>query len=63
MGTLIYFHTLCKNCHKMSTYNSVGTNEELIEVDSCTKFAVNLMNIQGVITFKKKQQTTITATG
>ena len=49
----IYFCTLCKNCYKMQTCNSIasiiGTNEECVMVDSCTKFAVNLRNIEGVM--------------
>ena len=66
---LIYFHTLCKNCYKMQMCNSVasiiGTNEECVMVDLCTKFAVNLRNIQGVMSIYscKKDQTFVTATG
>ena len=56
MGTLIYFCTLCKNCYKMQTCDSIastiGTNEEHVTVDSHTKFAVNLRNIQGAIHVK-----------
>ena len=52
-GALISFRTLCKNCCKMQTCNSIalifGTNEERVMVDSCTKFVVNLSNIQGVM--------------
>ena len=52
-GTSIYFHTLCKNCYKTQTCNLIalifGKNEEHVMVDSHTKFAVNLRNIQGVM--------------
>ena len=44
----------------------IGTNEEHVTVDSRTKFAVNLRNIQGVMSIysrKKKDQTSVTATG
>ena len=58
MGALISFCTLCKNCYKAQTCNSIasicGTNEERVMVAS---FAVNLRNIQGVMnvyTRKKK---------
>ena len=42
-----------------------GTNEEHVMVDSPTKFAVNMMNIQGVMSnySRKKDQTSVTATG
>ena len=44
MGALINFCTLCKNCYKTQTCNSIasifGTNEEYIKVNLCTKFAV-----------------------
>ena len=47
------FHTLCKNCYIMQMYTSIAsiffTNEECVMVDSPTKFAVNLRNIQGVM--------------
>ena len=53
MGASIYFHTLCKNCYKMQTCNSIvsifGTDEECVTVDSRTKFVANLSNIQGVM--------------
>ena len=53
MGALISFHTLCKNCYKMQTCNSIasifGTNEERVTVDSHTKFVVSLSNIQGIM--------------
>ena len=52
-GALISFHTLYKNCYKMQTCISIalifGTNEERVTVDSCTTFAVNLKNIQGIM--------------
>ena len=69
MGASIYFRTLCKNCYKTQTCNLIaliiGTNEERVTVDSCTKFAVNLRNIQGVMSIysgKKKDHTSVTAT-
>ena len=66
-GALISFLTLCKSCYKMQMYNSIfGTNEECVIVDSRTKFVVNLRNIQGVMSVyecKKKNQTSVTATG
>ena len=47
------FAKIAKNCYKMQTCNSIasifGTNEERVMVDSHTTFAVNLRNIQGVI--------------
>ena len=55
MGASISFCTLCKNCYKMQISNSIaliiGKNEEhfILTVDSCTKFAVYLRNIQGVM--------------
>ena len=53
MGASISFRTLCKNCYKLQTCNLIasifGTNEERVTVDSCTKFTVNLRNIQGVM--------------
>ena len=52
-GASISFCTLCKNCCKMQTSNSIasifGTNEERVKVDSRTKFVVNLKNIQGIM--------------
>ena len=52
-GASIYFCTLCKNCYKMQTCDSIasifGTNEERVTMDSRTKFVVNLSNIQGVM--------------
>ena len=66
---LISFHTLCKNCYKMQTCNSIalifGTNEEHVTMDSHTKFIVNLRNIQGVMSVysRKKYQAFVTATG
>ena len=52
-GDSIYFHTLCKNCYKMQMCNLIAsiidTNEDRVTVDSCTKFDVNLRNIQGVM--------------
>ena len=68
-GTLISFSTLCKNCYKIQTCNSIasifGTNKEHVMVDSLTKFSVNLRNIQGVMSINshKKDQTSVTATG
>ena len=66
MGASIYFHILCKNCYKMQKCSSVasifGTNEECVTVDLRTKFAVNLMNIQGVLSIYS-HQTSVMATG
>ena len=47
-----------------STASIFGTNEERIMVDSHTKFAVNLRNIQGVMSIysHKKDQNSVTAT-
>ena len=69
MGASISFRTLCKNCYKMQTCNLIvsifDTNEERIIVDSCTKFAVYLRNIQGVMSIYscKKDQASVMATG
>ena len=66
-GILISFHILCKNCYKMQTCNLIAsifsTNEEHVMVDSPTKFAVKLRNIQGVMSIYscKKDQTSVTA--
>ena len=68
-GVSIYFCTLCKNCYKMQRCNSIAsifsTNEERVTVDSPTKFVVNLSNIQGIMDVysRKKDQTSVTATG
>ena len=47
MKALIYFCTLYKNYHKTQTCNSFalifGTNEQHVEMNSCAKFAVNLL--------------------
>ena len=55
MGALISFRTLCKNCYKTQTCNAIvltfGTSKECIKVHSRTKFAMNLINIQGVRAF------------
>ena len=52
-GASTYFCALCKYCYKMQMCNSIaslfGTNEEHVKVDSRTKFAMNLRNIQGVM--------------
>ena len=62
MGASISFHTLCKNCYKTQTCNSIvsifGTSKEHIKVHSRTTFAMNLINIQGVM-----NKTFVTATG
>ena len=53
----------------MQTCNSIasifGTNEECVTVDSRTKFVENLSNIQRVMSIysRKKDQTSVTATG
>ena len=69
-GALISFRTLCKNCYKTQTCNSIvsifSTSKEHIKVHSCTKFAMNLINIQGVMSIyscKKKDETFVTVTG
>ena len=68
-GALISFRTLSKNCYKMQMCSLIamifGTNEERVMVDSRTKFVVNLSTIQGVMSVysRKKDQTSVTATG
>ena len=68
-GASISFRTLCKNCYKMQTCNSiasiVGTNKERVMVDLLTKFVVSLSNIQGVIDVysRKNRSNYVTATG
>ena len=53
MGALISFCTLCKNFYKTQTCNSIVsifcTSKEHIKVHSHTKFAMNLINIQVVM--------------
>ena len=53
MEASTYFRILGKNCYKTQMCNSIsliiGTNEERVMVDSRTKFAVNLRNIQRVM--------------
>ena len=60
MGALISFHTLCKNCYKtQSCYSIVSifdTSKEHIEVHSHTKFAMNLINIQGVVSVYSRKK-------
>ena len=69
MGASISFRTLCKNCYKMQTCNSIvsilGTSKERTKVHSHTKFAMNLINIQGVMSIysRKNDETFVTATG
>ena len=52
-GLQFIFVHFAKICYKMQICNWIalifGTNEERIKVNSHTKFAVNLMNIQGVM--------------
>ena len=52
-GASISFHTLCKNCYKTQTYDSIvsifDTIKERIKVHSPTKSAMHLINIQGVM--------------
>ena len=68
-GASISFRTFGKNCYKLQMCNLIAsifiTNEECVTMDSRTKFAVNLSNIQGVtsVCSRKKDQTSITATG
>ena len=54
------FFTLCKNYYKMQTCTSIslnfGTNEEHVMVDARTKFAVNLRNIQGVMSVYSRKK-------
>ena len=51
-GFNFFSHTL-QNCYKMQMCNLItlifSANEEHVIVDSRTKFAVNLRNIQGVM--------------
>ena len=67
-GFNFFSHTLQKLL-LMQTCSSIasifGTNEEHVTVDSCTKFVVNLSNIQGVMDVysRKTDQTSVTATG
>ena len=65
-GGSIYFCTLCNNCYKMQTFNSIasifGTNQDCIKVNSRTKFAVHLMNIQGDMSVYSRK-TSVMATG
>ena len=67
-GVSTYFCTLCKNCNKMQMCSSIvsifGKIEERVMVDSHTKFAMNLKNIQGVMNIysHKKDQTSVTTT-
>ena len=60
MRASISFHTLCKNCYKMQTCNSIalifGTSEEHVMVDSRTKFIVNLRTIQGVMSVYSRKK-------
>ena len=59
-GALISFGTLCKNCYKTQACNSIAsifsTNEERVTVDSPTKFAMNLRNIQGVMSVYSRKK-------
>ena len=52
-GLQFLFTHFAKKIYKTQTCNSIaaicGTNEERVMVDSPTKFAVNLRNIQGVM--------------
>ena len=60
MGASISFRTLCKNCYKMQTCNSIAsifdTNEECVTVDTCTTFVVNLRSIQGVMSIYSQEK-------
>ena len=55
-----FIFAVCKNCYKTQTCNLValifGTNEECVMVDSRTKFAVNLSNIQGVMSIYSRKK-------
>ena len=60
MGASVSFCTLCKNCYKMQTCNSIasifGTNEERVTVDPRTKFVVKLRNFQGVMSVNSRKK-------
>ena len=60
IGALISFCTLCKNCYKMQMCSLIalifGANEEHVTVDSCTKFVVNLRNLQGVMSIYSRKK-------
>ena len=68
-GALISFRTLCKNCYKTQTCHSIvsifGTSKVRIKVHLRTKFAMNLINIQGVMSVysRKKDESFVMATG
>ena len=65
-GASIYFCTLCDKIQTCNLIASIiGTNEERVMVDSQTKFAVHLRNIQGVMSVysRKNDQISVTATG
>ena len=51
----VLFAQFATKCYTIQTCNSIalifGTNEERVTVDSRTKFAVNLRNIQRVMSF------------
>ena len=54
-ASIVLFAQFATKCYKIQMCNSIalifGTNEEHVTVDSRTKFAVNLRNIQGVMSF------------
>ena len=59
-GASISFCTLCKTCYKTQMCNSIvlifGTSKEHIKVHSHTKFAMNLLNIQGVMSVYSRKK-------
>ena len=64
-GFNYFSHTfyIIQTCNSIALI--VSTNEGHVTVVSCTKFAVNLRNIQGVMSVysHKKDQISVTATG
>ena len=60
MGASISFRTLCKNCYKTQTCNSIvsifGTSKERIKAHSRTKFAMNLIIIQGIMSIYSRKK-------
>ena len=58
-----HFAKIAQTCNLIASI--FDTNEGCVTVDSCTKFVVNLSNIQGVMSIysRKKDQTSVMATG
>ena len=67
-GLRFLFAHFAQNCYKMQMCNSIasifGTIEERVTMDSRAKLAVNLRNIQGVMSIysRKKDQISVTTT-